>query len=112
MEATEANLAELENRQKQAEHKTKKDVETAKTQAAHIEGVTLRIPMRVGAGGKMFGSVSGKEIAEALHSQANITVDRKKIILSEPVKNVGSHTAALKLHAQVQAQINFEIVEE
>jgi large subunit ribosomal protein L9 len=112
MEATPANLAELEKKQSQAEHKVKKDVEAAKDLASRIQEMTLVIPMRVGAGGKMFGSVSGKEIAEALQSQANITVDKKKIVLNEPAKTVGMHKAVLKLNAHVQAKINFEVVDE
>lgn len=112
MEATPANLAALDKQKQQADHKLKNDVEAAKALAARIEQAALRMPMRVGANGKMFGSVSGKEIAEALQSQAHISIDKKKIVLSDPVKNLGQHTAIIKLHAQVQAQVKFEIVSE
>jgi large subunit ribosomal protein L9 len=110
LEATPANLADLEKRQNQAEHKVKREADLARAQAERIEEKTLRIPMRFGAGGKMFGSVSGKEIAEAMQSQANITVDKKKIVLADPVKQAGSHTAVVKLHANVQARIKFDVV--
>jgi large subunit ribosomal protein L9 len=111
MEATAVNMAELENRQKQADRKQKKETENAQTLANRIAETTIKIPMKVGTAGKMFGSVSGKEIAEALQSQDNISVDKKKIVLNEPVKNLGSHTAIIKLHAQVQASLQVEIVE-
>jgi large subunit ribosomal protein L9 len=112
MEATDANLNALENRKKQADHKLQKDVQTARDLAARIEAASLRLKVKVGAGGKMYGSISGKEIAEALSTQMNITVDKKKIVLNEPAKTLGSHKAIIKLHAQVQAQINFELISD
>lgn len=112
IEATDANIAARESREKQAEHKLQKDLAAAQAIADRIKEHTVRIPVRVGENGKMFGSVSNKEIAEALSSQTGIEVDKKKIVLSEPVKSTGRHTAVLKLHAQVAAQIAFEVVSE
>jgi large subunit ribosomal protein L9 len=57
----------------------------------------------------MFGSVSNKEIAEALQTQADISIDRKKIVLPDPVKTTGAYTVAVKLHAQVSAKLHFEV---
>jgi large subunit ribosomal protein L9 len=82
----------------------------AQAVAEKINGKTLRLTVRVGENGKMFGSVSNKEIAEALQTQADISVDKKKIVLSEPVKAIGQYKAIVKLHAQVQATVTFEVV--
>jgi large subunit ribosomal protein L9 len=109
-EATKGNMAELDAKQKQAEHKIVREVQLAQAVADKISGKTLRLAVRVGENGKMFGSVSNKEIAEALQTQADISVDKKKIVLSEPVKSVGQYKAVVKLHAQVQATVAFEVV--
>ncbi|MDR1663353.1 MAG: 50S ribosomal protein L9 [Clostridiales bacterium] len=109
-EATKANMAELESKQRNAEHKLQKDLESAKEFAEKLKEKNLRIPVRVGENGKLYGSISNKEIAEALMSQANMHMDKKKIVLSEPVKAVGHYTATAKLHAQVAAQISFDVV--
>jgi large subunit ribosomal protein L9 len=109
-EATKGNMAELDAKQKQAEHKIVREVQLAQAVADKINGKTLRLAVRVGENGKMFGSVSNKEIAEALQTQADISVDKKKIVLSEPVKAIGQYKATVKLHAQVQATVTFEVV--
>jgi large subunit ribosomal protein L9 len=110
-EATKANLAALEAKQKSAEHKLNSELETAQKQAEILNSQTVIIPVRVGEGGKMFGSVSGKEIAEALQHQG-INVDKKKIVVTEHVKSAGHYTATVKLHAQVAATVKFEVVAE
>jgi large subunit ribosomal protein L9 len=109
-EATKGNMAELDAKQKQAEHKIVREVQLAQAVADKINGKTLRLAVRVGENGKMFGSVSNKEIAEALQTQADISVDKKKIVLPEPVTAVGQYKALVKLHAQVQATVTFEVV--
>ncbi len=108
-EATKSNIAELDAKQKQAEHKIKHEADSARAFAEKISRQSLRLSVRVGENGKMFGSVSNKEIAEALQSQANISVDKKKIVLPEPVKAVGKYKATVKLHAQVSAEVEFEV---
>ncbi len=109
-EATKGNVADLDAKQKQAEHKIKQEADNARVFADKISKQTLRLAVRVGENGKMFGSVSNKEIAEALQSQANIAVDKKKIVLTEPVKSAGQYKALVKLHAQVTAEVMFEVV--
>lgn len=111
-EATKANLNELEAKQKQADHKLQRELTAAQETAARLQDKTVRLLVRVGENGKMFGSVSNKEIAEALQSQTGISVDKKKIVLGEPVKAVGQYTATAKLHTQVNAKIRFEVAAE
>ena len=109
-EATKANLAQLEAKQKNDEHKLQKEKDAARQLAERLKEFNLSIPVRVGENGKLFGSVSNKEIAEALQSQAGIAVDKKKIVLGEPVKALGHYMVNLKLSAQVTAQISFDVV--
>ena len=112
VEATKANVAALESKQKNEEHRLHRELDAANRIAERLKDRTVRISVKVGEGGKMFGSVSSREISEALKSQANIDVDKKKITVDEHVKSVGTYTAHAKLHSQVNAVINFTVTAE
>ena len=111
-EATPSALKDWERQQKNAEQKRQGEVTAAQQLSANIEAAKIKIPMKVGESGKMFGSVGAKEIAEALSSQANINIDRKKIVLDEPIKTIGTKKAAVKLYTDISAQLSVEIVAE
>ncbi|MFZ5585913.1 MAG: 50S ribosomal protein L9, partial [Thermodesulfobacteriota bacterium] len=64
---------------------------------------------RVGEGGKLFGAISNKDIAEALEKQQGITIDKKKIVLKEPVKSTGEYTVTVKLYPEVQADLRIVV---
>ena len=112
IEATKENLAALEGQQQKAAHKSAQEVEAAKALAAQLEAKALKLAAKVGDSGKMFGSIANKEIAEALQKQLGLSVDKKKIVLADPVRNVGSYTVPVKLHPKVTAQVKFEVVPE
>jgi large subunit ribosomal protein L9 len=80
--------------------------------AQELSAATVRIPVRLGEQGRIFGSVTNKDIAEALAQQANMTVDRHKIELREPLKSIGSHSVPIKLEHGVDAQVTVELVPE
>ena len=111
-EATDAALKDWERQQKNAEQKRQSEIAQAQTLGKRIEESMVKIPMKVGESGKMFGSVSNKEIAEAMASQLGISVDRKKIVLNEPIKMVGVTKVSVKLYADISAQLPVEIVPE
>jgi len=108
VEATKANIAQLEGAQKKAAHKLQSDIAAAQVIEAKIREVQIKIPVKVGEGGRMFGSISNKEIAEALQKQG-IVVDKKKIVV-QAIKTTGEHIATIKLHPQVSAPLKFEVV--
>jgi large subunit ribosomal protein L9 len=112
IEATKANLANLESQQKRAEQKVANEVTAAQALADRIKEARLILRVKTGEKGKMFGSISNKELAEAMQSQHKISIDKKKIVLSQPVKNTGEYTATVKLHAQVAAPLHFEVTGE
>jgi len=112
VEATNSNMSDLEKQQKTAERKRQEEVATAQDLAKRIEAVHVKIPMKVGENGKMFGSVSNKEIAEALSKQGGIDIDKKKIVLSEPIKTLGERKISIKLFAETLALLTLEIVAE
>ena len=111
-EATPTALKNWEKEQKNAENKRQNEVGAAQALAKRIEDATVKIPMKVGENGKMFGSVSTKEIAAALSSQTGIDIDRKKIVLDEAIKVVGVKKVGVKLYADISAQLSVEIVAE
>jgi len=111
-EATKTNMAELEKQQKTAERKRQEEVSAAQELARRIEAVNVKIPMKVGENGKMFGSVSNKEIAEALSKQGGIEIDKKKIVLPELIKTLGERKISIKLFAETNALLTLEIVAE
>lgn len=112
LEATKAALNDWEKQKKTAEHKRQNDVASAQELASRIEKATVKIPMKVGDSGKMYGSVGSKEIAAALSSQTGIDIDRKKIVLDDPIKSVGETKVSVKLYSDVSAQLTVEIVPE
>ena len=100
-----------ENMRQQA-HKAAKVKEEAESLATKLEGVSLKIGAKAGESGKIFGSVNTIQLAEAL-AKAGFEVDRKKIsIKEEPIKNIGSYTATIKLHKEVSQEVKFDVVEE
>ncbi len=83
-----------------------------KAMAAKLEGQTLKIGVKAGTSGKIFGSVTNVQLAQALKDQFDLDVERKKIHLPEDVKEVGTYTAELHLHKELVAKVAFELVQE
>lgn len=111
-EATKSALNDWEKQKKSAEYKRQGEIESAQELAARIEKTVVKIPMKVGEGGKMYGSVGSKEIAAAMSSQTGIDIDRKKIVLDESLKTLGERKVQVKLYAEITAQMTVEIVSE
>ncbi|MDR1689779.1 MAG: 50S ribosomal protein L9 [Clostridiales bacterium] len=112
IEATKANLNELELKQKAVNAKAQRELEEAMAQAKTLEEKVIQVQVKTGENGKLFGSVTSNEIASALNSQFGISIDRKKITLPEAIKSVGEATAEVKLHAKVTAKIKIEVTEQ
>jgi large subunit ribosomal protein L9 len=109
IEATKQNLYDL-NTQKAAEAKKQKEIlEEAQKQAKKLEELTITVKIKAGEGGKTFGSISTKEIAAALKEQFGLDIDKKKLVLNDPIKHAGSYTVPVKLHPQVTAQMKVTV---
>ena len=92
--------------QKDAEDRRNKEIlDQARELGKKLEASTVKLQIKAGEGGRTFGSISTKEIATSLKEQAGIDIDRKKIQLSDPIKNVGSYTVGVKLHPEITANI-------
>lgn len=102
--ATTGNAKALEHAKRQLEYKKNKVLEQMRALAAKIEGLSLVLSHQAGEEGKLFGSVTNMELAEQLAVQG-VEIDRKKIQLVEPIKQVGEFVVAVKLHPEVVANL-------
>lgn len=98
------------NKQQAAKDKKQRELEQAKEFAARLENKTVTIKARAGDSGKLFGAISGKDIADAIKSQYDAEVDKKKIVLHEPIKTAGEHQLEIRVYAGVTVNINVNIV--
>ncbi len=105
-EASEGKLKEMSARKKALAEREKKLADEARALARRLEGLTVTIRVKAGEGGKLFGSITGRDIADALAGQEGIEIDKKKILLKEPLKHLGSYPVPVKLHPGVSATIN------
>ncbi len=109
IEATLKNAKALDHVKRQMEYRKNKLLEQMKALAARIEAINLTLVHQAGEEGKLFGSVTNMELAEQLNAQG-IEIDRKKIMLAEPIKHLGEFTATIKLHPEVTANLKVNIV--
>ncbi|HRI00121.1 MAG TPA: 50S ribosomal protein L9 [Saprospiraceae bacterium] len=110
--ANQTNRKVLTELKKQEDYRENKKLNEYKALADQLEGVTLRIGAKTGTTGKIFGSVTNVQIAQALKEQCNMEVVRKKIHILEEVKTEGTYTAQIDFHKEVRAKVNFEVVGE
>lgn len=110
LEATKDNLVKLKAKQDSNQHK--KDLEKAKAIeiADKLKDIVLKIEVKAGDNGKIFGGVTSKEISENLKSQYNIEVDKKKIVLKETIKVLGTVSVDIKLYEGVLATLKVSTV--
>lgn len=111
VEANAANLNNLKLRNANEEKIEAAKLANAKDVQARVSGKTFRIPIKAGKDGKVFGSVTGSDVADVIKKDLGIDVDKKKIVM-EPIKEVGEHVVKLKLHKDVQADVKIVIEEE
>lgn len=106
--ATAGNLARVEDLKRQVAALAKQELETANAAAAKLSGASVSIERAVGDEGKMYGSVTTKDIEDAFE-KAGVKIDRKKIVLAEPIKAVGTFEVPIKLHASVTATLKVTV---
>ncbi len=111
VEATAKNMNDLKLHKANEEKNAKEQLEAAKAFAAELETKQVVVKIKAGEGGKAFGSVSSKEIAAAFKEQHNLEVDKKKIVLSENLKNFGVYEVTIKLHPQVTGKFTVKVQE-
>ena len=111
-EATADNIKTMKMNDKAAQEKRQKEREQALALSKVLKEMTLTVMAKGGGAGRLFGSVTNAEIADALQKQHKIDMDKRKIVLKEPIKNVGTYTVTCKLGYEVNAELTVEIKEQ
>ncbi len=109
VEATSKNLNDWKLKKANDDKIAAENLEAAKELGKKIEEAEITVAIKVGEGGKTFGSVSSKEIAEEVKSQLGFDVDKKKVQLKDAIKTVGTHEVKIKLHSQVTAVLKVNV---
>lgn len=109
LEATPKNLNDLKLQKAAKEKRDREILEEAQTLAGTIAQKDITLKLKTGEGGKTFGSISTKEIAQALKDQLGLEIDKKKLVLAEPLRNIGTYTVPIKLHAKVTAELKVRV---
>lgn len=112
VEATGKNLNDLKLQKGNQAKVAKENLEAAQKLAGQLKAGQVELAIKVGEGGKTFGSVSSKEIAQAVKDQMNLEIDKKKIQLKEAIKSLGTHNVPVKLHPEVTAELKVVVKEE
>ena len=112
VEATPDNLNNLKLKNANDAKVAQENLEHAQALAAQLAEKTVEMKVKVGEGGKLFGAISSKEIAAEVLEQTGLELDKKKIVLNEPIKTLGDHNVKVKLHKDVTANLLIKVVEE
>lgn len=109
IEATQGNVQDLAHKQKQEELRKQKEKQAALDLAAKIEAMSVILKVKVGDKGRLFGSVTNKEIAEVLEKEYKLKLDKRKIELKEPIKATGEHIITVKIHPEVNGNLKIRV---
>jgi len=112
LEATSKNLNDLKLQKANEDKIAKEKLEAAKAQAAQIADKIVTVKIKAGEGGRIFGSISTKEIAQAAKEQIGFDVDKKKMVLDEPIKSLGNFIIDVKLHKDVVGKLTVKVIAE
>jgi large subunit ribosomal protein L9 len=110
VEATAHHLNEIEAKKKAELHRQTSELEAAQALGKSLSQAKIEVSVKTGENGRLFGSVTNKEIASALSARTGLAIDKRKIVLDEPIKTVGDKQVEVKLHAQVSARITVSVV--
>lgn len=111
LEATAKNLNDLKLQKANEAKVAAEQLAEAKALAAKIDELSVTVSIKAGEGGRAFGSVSTKEIAKAAADQLKLDIDKKKMVLQDPIKSIGTFEVPIKLHKEVTAKLRVKVVE-
>ena len=111
-EASPENIRKWEERKRKSQAKEAEEYEKALELKKQIENINLELKSKAGEGGKLFGSITSKDIADELRTKHNIKIDRRKIELKENIKNLGNITVNIRVYPEVIANLSVKVVEE
>lgn len=111
LDATPKNLNDLKLKRQHEDKVAAENLAAAKALAEKLKDSVVTASVKVGEGGRTFGSVSSKEIAEACKKQLDLEIDKKKIQVKDPIKALGNYIVAVKLHPEVTAELTVKVTE-
>lgn len=107
--ATDGNMRNLEKAKADAAEKKAQEKAKAEELKAKIENLTVTINTKAGEGGRLFGSITSKDIADALKAQHKVDVDKKKFALDSPIKQMGEFSVEVKLYPEISAKLSVKV---
>jgi large subunit ribosomal protein L9 len=110
--ATTGNVNAAKQQKDIEAHKAKRVLDEARLHAAQIAKLKVTVPVKTGEGGRLFGSVTSKDIADALKAQHGVDIDKRKIELKDALKTLGTCPVTIKLHPEIAAQIEVEVISQ
>lgn len=111
-EATDGSVKELEHQKASMKKRKDEELAEAKALAADIEKIQVVFKAKAGEGGRLFGSITNKDIAEVLKKDHKLDIDKKKIALDQPIRTLGSTQVTVKVYPKVSAQFVVKVIEE
>jgi large subunit ribosomal protein L9 len=112
VEATEGNVKNVETQKANEVKKKAEELQKAKELAKKISDYTVKIEVKTGENGKLFGSITSKDIAEEIKKQYKLDIDKKKIVLDDAIKTAGVYTVEIKIYPEVSAKIKVSIAQK
>jgi len=112
VEATSDTLNTMKLKEKAKAAQIAKEKALAQENAKKLESIVVKVAAKAGTGGRLFGSVTSKEISDALLKQFEIAIDKKDIVQTDPIKNFGSYSVKCKLGHEISGMINVVVTEE
>jgi large subunit ribosomal protein L9 len=109
LEANTGNMKQLDNKKKAEAAKAQEELENAQALAVEIEKMNVKVEVKIGENGKLFGAVTNKEIGAAIKEQYGMDIDKKKIVLADSIKTTGEKEASVKLHPKVSAKLKITV---
>lgn len=107
--ATDSNVNVAKQQKASEEHRKQRALDEAKVMAAQLNKVEVTLSLKTGEGGKLFGSVTAKDIADALNAQHGIDMDKRKLEIKETIKSLGSYPVVIRVHPEITSQITVHI---
>ena len=111
VEASAATMNDIKNRERAKEHRLAEEKKAAQALADKINGTTVKIIAKAGASGKLFGSVTSKEVAEAISRRAGCEIDKRKVSLSGDIKAYGTYECEVKLYTGISSKLYVVVCE-
>lgn len=112
IEANNTNMNNMKLQKQKEDRQAAQELADAKALAESLKEVTIELQVKTGEGGKVFGSVSAKEIVAAAKTQKNLVIDKKKLLIDEPIRTCGMHIIKIRLHKDVVGEFRVHVSEK